>query len=223
VAAAAPSETNGALAAISSRGDLNVLSKARAAAVHLFVARRVSNGEDADDITQQALAVACAELDRFRGENPLSWLLAIARNLIVDHYRSQSRFVFVELNEALAQSETALQSAPPAPMGADDCHDQLAGVFRGIAGVCLVHQVAILLADVYGHRDRQSAATLRMSVPCFKLLLHGARAGFREMADGRRFRRRHYISPARRLGVTCYVSGDELVRIRDELLAGLTL
>ncbi|HWE25360.1 MAG TPA: hypothetical protein VG496_15590, partial [Myxococcales bacterium] len=39
------------------------LSAGFAAHVHLFVERRVSNVEDADDIAQQAMAVACAEMD----------------------------------------------------------------------------------------------------------------------------------------------------------------
>jgi RNA polymerase sigma-70 factor (ECF subfamily) len=222
VAEATSSRSIGACNGTLPRADPTGLWSAIAPEVHLFVARRVSNPEDAEDITQQALAVACARVDRLRGANALSWVLAIARNLVIDHYRAQNRFLFVEFTDALAQIEPALQIAPLPAIAADECRDELTGVFRGIAGICLAHQVAILLADVYGHCDKRSAATLRMSVPCFKLLLHRARAGFRETAVGRQTER-HYLPPARHLGVTCYLSGDELVDLRNELLAGLKL
>ena len=46
--------------------------------VHRYVCRRVANREDAGDITQQTLLLACAKHHTFRGDNLLGWLLAIA-------------------------------------------------------------------------------------------------------------------------------------------------
>lgn len=189
--------------------------------LRVFVGRRVSNAEDADDITQQAMAVACAELRQFRGENPSPWLLAIARNLIADYYRAQNRYYFLELDEALAQREPALQTSAGASAAAVECRERLTEVLHRIAGVCLEHQVAVLLADVYGHCDRDSAAALRMSVACFKLLLHRARARVRAIAG--RFAEGSAAAPVGGLGVTCYLSPGELLWLRDDLLAGLKL
>jgi hypothetical protein len=80
--------------------------------------------------------------------------------------------------------------------------------------LCLVHQIALLLADVYGHCDKHSATLLRMSVPCYKLVLHRARSAVRAS-------RTEPPHAAASLGVTCYLSRGQLVALRRELLEGL--
>jgi RNA polymerase sigma-70 factor (ECF subfamily) len=155
-----------------------------AADVHRFVARRVANPLDAADIAQQTLLVACAKLDTCRGERVSPWLFKIARHLIVDHYRAKKRFRFVEA-EALAETEPALRTRADVVQAACECRRKLGSWLDCITQrLRLEEQVAVLLADVYGHRDKDSAELLRMSVPSFKLLLHGARSRLREVAGG---------------------------------------
>jgi DNA-directed RNA polymerase specialized sigma24 family protein len=202
------------------------LSAGPAAALQLFVGRRVGNAEDAEDIAQQALLLGWSELHGFRGANPQPWLLAIARNLITDHYRAQNRYQLLELTESLAQIEPALQSRPDAALAARDCHEQLDALLDRISDVCLAHQVPVLLADVYGHSDRHSAAVLRMSVPSFKLLLHGARTRLRAIA-GRSCSANGRTGTSvrnggtRHLGVICPLDTPELLALRSQLLEGL--
>jgi RNA polymerase sigma-70 factor (ECF subfamily) len=164
------------------------LSADDAADVHRFVGRRVANLADAADIAQQTLLLAFSKRGSCRGENLSGWLFTIARNLIVDHYRTQNRFQFEEV-EALAETEPALQTASDAVLLLCQRRERLRGWLDCITDqLRLEEQVAVLLADVYGHRDKDSAAVLRMSVPCFKLLLHGARARLHEIAGGDRTR-----------------------------------
>jgi hypothetical protein len=80
--------------------------------------------------------------------------------------------------------------------------------------LCLVHQIALLLADVYGHCDKDSAALLKMSVPCYKLGLHRARSVVRPG-------RSEPPHPAGWLGVTCCLSTAQLLALRRELMEGL--
>ena len=192
--------------------------------LQLFVGRRVANVEDAEDIAQQALLLGWSELHAFRGANPQTWLLAIARNLITDHYRAQNRYQLLELTESLAQTEPALQSRPDAALAARECREQLDALLDRISHVCLAQQVAVLLADVYGHSDRDSAAVLCMSVPSFKLLLHGARMRLRAIA-ARAAGKKPGIAAcdggARRLGVTCHLSTTDLLVLRRQLLESL--
>src|SRR3954447_20336574 len=57
--------------------------------VYGFVAYRIGNRGEAEDLTQQTFERALKAWDRFdpaRGQ-PRTWLLAIARNLIIDHHR----------------------------------------------------------------------------------------------------------------------------------------
>ncbi len=220
-----------------------------AAELHRFVARSVANPDDAADIAQHALLRACAELSNCRGENLWPWLFTIADHLIVDHYRAQNRFRFVELEVALADTEPVLQTLPDTALAVCECNERLRRFLDFITrGICLEHQVTVLLADVYGHRDKHSAAVLRMSVPSFKLLLHGARARLREIGGGNGMPVKKTSAPAcdesgsshgskgadrrkdglpslhpayRRLGVTCRLGAQELLALRDKLVEGL--
>ena len=60
--------------------------------VYGFFAYRVASREDAEDLTQQTFERALRAWSRFDpGRAPLGvWLMAIARNLLVDHYRADS-------------------------------------------------------------------------------------------------------------------------------------
>ena len=223
------------------------LSGADAAEVYRFVARRVANRTDAADIAQQTLLVACAKRDTCR-ENFSAWLLAIARHLIVDYYRTKNRFQFVEA-AALMETESALQT-PLDSMAVYECRERLREWVDCITHrLRLEEQVAVLLADVYDHSDKDSAAELRMTVPSFKLLLHGARTRLQKIVIGNRTLmpktlaaprresenghkgksaklgtgRPPFGQPAYRTGVTCRLGVPELRVLRDKLLIGLSL
>lgn len=57
--------------------------------VYGYVAYQVASQEEAEDLTQQTFERALAHWGEFddRRATITTWLLAIARNLVVDHYR----------------------------------------------------------------------------------------------------------------------------------------
>ena len=59
--------------------------------VYRFVYYRVRNPEDAEDLTETVFLKAWEALQRTRQipENPRAWIYRIARNLIIDHYRTR--------------------------------------------------------------------------------------------------------------------------------------
>src|SRR3954468_18104237 len=188
------------------------LSADAVASLHAFVLRRVPDPADASDIAQQALLLACADHGGSRIANVDAWLRCIARHLIINHFHAVNRYSSVELADALADSEPVLRSRPDLPIAIRECRERIFGLLDQATGqLCLVHQVALLLADVYGHCDKQSAATLRMSVPCYKLVLHRARSAARQPGPSH---------PSGWLGVTCPLSTAHLVALRTELLEG---
>ncbi|TMA23177.1 MAG: hypothetical protein E6J85_02760 [Deltaproteobacteria bacterium] len=190
------------------------LSEEAVAALHAFVLRRVPDPADAEDIAQQALLFACSD-QRGRGiANVDAWLRGIARHLIMDHFRAGNRYSSVEMVDTLADSEPALRTRSDLPIAIRECRERLRSVLDDATGqLCLVHQIAILLSDVYGHCDKQSATMLRMSLHCYKLVLHRARSVVRAGRPEPR--------PAGWLGVTCYLSTAKLLALRKELLKGL--
>ena len=82
-------------------------SAADVSAVHHYVERRVPNRADAADIAQEALLVGCAKRLTCRSQNRSAWLFAIARHLIVDHYRSMNRHKFLDV-ETLSDAESGV-------------------------------------------------------------------------------------------------------------------
>ena len=58
--------------------------------VYGFFGYRLGSREDAEDLTQQTFERALKAWGRFdeRRAGPATWLLAIARNLLIDHHRA---------------------------------------------------------------------------------------------------------------------------------------
>ena len=81
--------------------------------VYRHVYYRVSNQIDAEDITQEVFIRAWKAINKYKrtGAPFVTWLLAIAHNLIVDHYRARKNLVSLE--EAEASSQTA-EASPEA-------------------------------------------------------------------------------------------------------------
>jgi RNA polymerase sigma-70 factor, ECF subfamily len=184
--------------------------------LHAFVERLVPDPDDAADIAQQALLLAFCDQRGSRIVNVEAWLRCTARHLIINHFNARNRYRTVELGETLADSEPALRTRPDLALAVRESRERLHGLLDDAMGrICLLHQVALLLADVYGHCDKHSATVLRMSVPCYKLALHRARSAVRAS-------RAEPPHQAGRLGVTCYLSRAQLLALRKELLEGLT-
>ena len=69
-----------------------------------FVRKKIGNGTDAEDITQQAFVEAAAAYETYRGSSELStWLYGIAMNLVRNHLsRDPHRRYSFEADDALA-------------------------------------------------------------------------------------------------------------------------
>lgn len=89
--------------------------------VYGYVAYQVASQEEAEDLTQQTFERALAHWGEFddRRATITTWLLAIARNLVVDHYRARSRRpATVSLDElSEAQLETSGYTDPAVGVG----------------------------------------------------------------------------------------------------------
>ena len=198
------------------------------------MARRVPNPADAADISQQTLLLACTKLQTFRGERILAWLYAIAHHVIIDYYRSRNRFHFVALTpDSEADSEVALRTPIDSVIANYEFRQRLTAWRKDVAGeLHLEHQVAVLLADVYGYQDKDSAAMLHMSVPSFKLLLHEARTRLKTVSASPSAGRATVAGrgPAKsashmqryRVGVSCRVKREDLRALQIKLIDGLS-
>jgi RNA polymerase sigma factor (sigma-70 family) len=74
-----------------------------------FLGYRLGSREQAEDLTQQTFERALAAWDRFdeRRASARTWLLAIARNLLIDHYRRAGAVQ----HEPLSEQDLSLYTA----------------------------------------------------------------------------------------------------------------
>lgn len=75
--------------------------------VYRHVYYRVSSKVDAEDITQEVFIKAWKAVDKYKktGAPFVAWLITIAHNLIVDHYRSRKKLISLEEVEASCQAD----------------------------------------------------------------------------------------------------------------------
>jgi RNA polymerase sigma-70 factor, ECF subfamily len=66
--------------------------------VYRHVYYRVSSHADAEDITQEAFVKAWQSIDRYKrtGAPFVSWIITIAGNLVIDHYRKQAKVIVTD-------------------------------------------------------------------------------------------------------------------------------
>jgi RNA polymerase sigma-70 factor, ECF subfamily len=186
-----------------------------ASEIHAFVAVRVADAADADDIAQQALLQAAQSAHLFRGGNRRAWLFTIARNLVVDHYRRKPRYQFIDLAEAAA---AAPQLRTPNQVVLNRCegYEQLAlWLGRLTRSLAPEEQVAVLASDAHEYSAKDSALMLQITVPSYRLLLHGARTRLRESTATRN------ASPKHRLSVRCPLPRSELRKLLARLVSDL--
>jgi RNA polymerase sigma-70 factor (ECF subfamily) len=73
--------------------------------IYGYILRRVGNEKDAEDITARTFEKALGAIGDFKwkGASFCSWLVRIAANSVVDHYRREGRARMVDLDEVLPQ------------------------------------------------------------------------------------------------------------------------
>jgi RNA polymerase sigma-70 factor, ECF subfamily len=144
-----------------------------------FVARRISNPADVDDIVQWVFLQMHRSLGEIRNrERVHAWLYSTARRAVADHYRSGVRRREVPVGDILD-----LERLTPVPK----THDA-----NGVAEVaaCLAPVVerlspadreAIVLTELQGRRQSEAARSLGLSLSGLKSRVQRARRRLREM------------------------------------------
>jgi RNA polymerase sigma-70 factor, ECF subfamily len=75
--------------------------------VYRHVYYRVSNHDEAEDITQEAFVRAWKAIDKYKktGAPFVTWIITIAGNLVIDHYRKQKRVVITDEIETIYEKD----------------------------------------------------------------------------------------------------------------------
>ncbi len=150
-------------------------------AVVAFVGKLVGNHTLAEDIAQETLVRATQKLASFRGDARLkSWLLAIAVNLVKDHFRTVAR------RPEMTGDPSVLDVVP------DDRESAELAVLKKEMSSCIGRYTAqlpspqydvVTLHDMAGLQHREIAAELGLSEANSRVLLHRGRKALRQILE----------------------------------------
>jgi RNA polymerase sigma-70 factor, ECF subfamily len=146
--------------------------------VYGFVYTRSGDGPLAEDITAQAFLEAIRARRSFDGRSdPVTWICSIARNRLIDHYRSAAR----DQARHLRLIVTDLQAADQRPW---DRLDERDAVLSVLATLPPLERVALTLRYLDGYSVRETARLIGRSEPATESLLTRARNRVRSAYPG---------------------------------------
>lgn len=127
-----------------------------------FVARRVPV-DDADDITQDILVrILRSGRSAASVEATPAWLYTVARNAVIDHYRTRRTFETLPADTTDRQLDPWLEQPPEALQEAAQC------LRPAVAVLPEPYRQAITLVDLDGLTHAAAARTVGISIPGMK-------------------------------------------------------
>ena len=151
-----------------------------------FIAKRVANEAEVDDIVQDVWLKMQRGLDGLKDQSrQISWIYQIARHAIIDHYRAPGRRR--EMPAGLAADLEAHQSASTrttASEDSDQLRTELAGCLRPmIERLSEEYRQAVILVDLEGLAQQEAAAQLGLSLSGMKSRVQRGRRQLKEMLE----------------------------------------
>lgn len=137
-----------------------------------FIERRVSDREDAAELTGDVFRVAWQKYEP-RHETSRSWLFAVARNVVLDHYRRTGRRDAATLR-LIAQTPRDTLTSGPAEHSDSPVADALARLPEDAQEILRLRYWEDLDITEIG-------AILGISTPTARVRLHRARTRIREL------------------------------------------
>ncbi len=150
-----------------------------------FIARRVQNQADVDDLVQRVLLQIVKSLDTLRDAERLhAWVYRTARNVIVDYYRAASGRR--ERSTGDAGDLEAAEAAAPASFDDDDgaALRELAACLAPMLGqLSPAHREAIRMVDLEGATQHEAARRAGLSLSGMKSRVQRGRQELRAVLE----------------------------------------
>jgi RNA polymerase sigma-70 factor, ECF subfamily len=152
--------------------------------LHAFIAKRIANDAQVDDILQEVFLRVHRQLDRLNDpDRVVAWLYQIARNAIVDYYRSPSRH-----REHPVGLSRDMELIAPGSLPADDQSGQLrtelAACLRPLLDrISKDYREALTLVEIEGLTQQAAAKRLGLSVSGMKSRVQRGRKQLKQLLD----------------------------------------
>jgi len=151
-----------------------------------FIAKRVANEAEVDDIVQDVWLKMQRGLDGLKDQSRLiSWIYQIVRHAIIDHYRAPGRRR--EMPAGLAADLEAHQSSSTRTTASEDSgqlRTELAGCLRPmIERLSEEYRQAVILVDLEGLAQQEAATQLGLSLSGMKSRVQRGRRQLKGMLE----------------------------------------
>lgn len=149
--------------------DFDALYMRSVGEVYSYLMSRVGDRSTAEDLTQEVFMAGLARA-RTGGAVEVAWLIAVARNKLVDHWRARAR---------QDRKLVLVDSQPSAPEDDPTAVTDLGAAATAMAEVNPTYRAALVLRHVDGLSVPEVAAHLGRTVEATEQVLARARAAFR--------------------------------------------
>lgn len=149
--------------------------------VYRHVYYRVSNHADAEDITQEAFVKAWKAIDKYKktGAPFVTWIITIAGNLVIDHYRRQKK---VEITDEIEKiSEKDLGNQIPDPERQAEINFNKSMIKEAVLKLSGDKQRVILMHFIDGLSYEEIAIALNKSEGAVRVIQYRALSDLRSM------------------------------------------
>ena len=146
-------------------------------AIYRYIFYRVGDAATAEDLTSEVFVRMVESFDDFTCSRPLlAWLYTIARNLVIDHYRSAGKTIMVPLSEKL------VANTPP-PEGAAELTLDQRRLVAAIEQLTEDQRQVIILKFFEGLDNETVAKILGKPYGAVKSLQHRALESLRRILE----------------------------------------
>ena len=147
--------------------------------IYRFIALRVRNRTEAEDLTEQVFlkALESSPSFRWRGAPISSWLFRIARNQVIDHHRTDKSKNMLPLDESLVSNDVD-------PAEAAERNWDIRRAIRAVGELTQAQRDVIELRFAGGLSTAETAKVLGKSQGAVKVMQHSALAALRRKLSG---------------------------------------
>lgn len=140
--------------------------------IYRFILLKVDNKEEAEDLTHEVFLNAWQNVSNYndRGYPFSSWLYQIARNRVIDYYRTRKNAAAIDENEI----DESVFKVMPALEGVLDQQSQLARVKNAITLLNEEQQTVVILRYIEELTPAEIAAIFNKSEGAVRLVQHRA-------------------------------------------------
>jgi RNA polymerase sigma-70 factor, ECF subfamily len=163
------------------RAAFEELVRRHADRLYAVVVRFVADGEEAEEVTQEAFLRAWRSIGRFEGRSRFfTWLYRIGINEAKRRAERRPPATVVSLDDEPIPEAPDWSEAPETRLRQQDLRRVLEGAIRALP---VEYRTPIILRDVEGLSTREAAEVMELGEAAFKSRLHRARLAVRRALD----------------------------------------